>query len=206
MHFLTKSAAVMAIGLFPTTGLADFSGAYGGLSINDIGGTTTFGDDALTIGDTELGLGIKEDIAIGGFGGYQIQNGNLVYGGEIALTSATDGGIAGIQIEGLDTLATDIKGRVGYVLNDRVMAYGTAGFSRVDVDLGPFEGLGVDGDLEADGFIVGAGIDYLATDNIVLGAEFTNRQVGGTIESEFGDELDVDLDVNSFALRAAFKF
>lgn len=202
MHFLTKSAAVVAIGLFPTTGLADFSGAYGGLSLNDIGGTTTI-DDLLEFGDTEIGLGIKEDIAFGGFGGYQLQSGNIVYGGEIALTSATDGGIAGIQIEGLDTLATDIKGRVGYILNDRVMAYGTAGFSRLSIDL---DSLGADEDLEADGFILGAGIDYLATDNIVLGVEFTNRQVEGSLDVGFDEDLDVDLDVDQLALRAAFKF
>ncbi|MDX8354039.1 outer membrane protein [Cognatiyoonia sp. IB215182] len=201
---MNKSAIFALMGLIPTAGLADFSGAYGGLSINSVSGTTTFGDELLVFGDTELGLGIKEDTAFGGFGGYQIQSGNFVYGGEIALTSAADGGLAGIQIEGLDTLTTDIKGRVGYVLNDRVMAYGTAGFSRVDVDLGSLD---AQEDLEADGFIIGVGLDYLATDSIVLGAEFTNRQVDGSVaDTIFAEELDVELDVQSLALRAAFKF
>ncbi|MEM9786877.1 MAG: outer membrane beta-barrel protein [Pseudomonadota bacterium] len=213
MHFLTKSAAVAVIGLLPTTSLADFTGAYGGVAINNFSGDVTSND--LLDGQEDLfgeqvigGLAIKEDTAIGAFGGYQIQMGNFVYGGEIAITSATDGGIAGIQIEGLDSLTTDIKGRVGYVLNDRVMAYGTAGFSRVDVDLGTFEFASVTGDLEADGFILGAGIDYLATDNIVLGAEFTNRQVEGSfpVDVSFADDIDIDLDVNTLALRAAFKF
>ena len=203
MHFLTKSAAIAALGLLPTTSMADFSGAYGGLAINDFNGDSSFGEDLLGDDGFIAGLAIKEDTALGAFGGYQLQSGNLVYGGEIAITSATDGGIAGIQIDGLDSLTTDIKGRAGYVLNDRVMAYGTAGFSRVDVDLGTFEAVGAASDLEADGFIVGAGIDYLATDNIVLGAEFTNRQVEGSVETDFGEDLDVDLNIHTLALRAA---
>jgi len=211
---MNKSAIFALIGLIPTAGLADFSGAYGGLAVNSFDGNADFLNDSLVddfffgIEDSVSGLSINDDTALGAFGGYQIQVGDLVYGGEIAITSTTDSGFAGIQFEGLDTFTTDIKGRVGYVLNDRVMAYGTAGFSRVDVDLGAFEDVGADGDLEADGFIAGAGIDYLATQNIVLGAEFTNRQVEGTIPVDIAgtDEQDIELDVNTLALRAAFKF
>lgn len=193
MKFFAKSAAVIAVGLFPTITLADFSGGYVGAGISNITGDFTVPD--LT---SELSFAIKSDSILTGFGGYQIQSGNLVYGGELAISQANDGGISLIGVEGLDTTAIDIKGRLGYVLNENVMAYGTAGFSRFNTDLEP---LGGDLTLESDGFILGAGIDYLATDNIVLGAEFTNRQVGGSVE-----DVDVDFDVNSLTVRAAFKF
>lgn len=196
MHFLKKSAAAVAVALFPTTGLADFSGGYAGAGFSSITGDITAPDVI-----EDINLAIKEDTILTGFGGYQIQRGALVYGGELAISQANDGGIAGIGIEGLDTTAIDLKGRVGYVLDDRIMAYGTAGFSRFSTDIEP---LGADETLESDGFIVGAGIDYLATDNIILGAEFTNRQVAGTVDA--GGDLDIDFDVNSFTVRAAFKF
>lgn len=215
MHFVNKSAIVAMIGLIPTAGLADFSGAYGGVAVNSVDGNVDFINDEFlddffffSSEDIVRGLSINSDTAFSGFGGYQIQSGNLVYGGEITLSSASDGGFAGVQFEGLDTFMTEIKGRVGYVLNDRVMAYGTAGFSQVNIDLGAFEEVGASDDLEADGFVVGAGIDYLATDNIVLGAEFTNRQVEGSIPVDISgaDDLDIELDINALTLRAAFKF
>ncbi|MEL6682927.1 MAG: outer membrane beta-barrel protein [Pseudomonadota bacterium] len=214
MKLTTHSIALLAIGLFPTSGFADFSGAYGGLAINSIDGNVDFINDrflsdAFFLPDEGVsGLSLNPDTAISGFGGYQIQTGNLVYGGEIAITSSADGGFSGIQFEGMDTLTTEIKGRVGYALNDRVMAYGTAGFSRVSVDLGALEDAGASDDLDADGFVIGAGIDYLATDNIMLGVEFTNRQVGGNIPVDISgvEDLDIDLDANALGLRAAFKF
>lgn len=199
MNFMSKSAAVIAVGIFPTISLADFTGGYAGVAISSVGGDIELPEE---FGFDGIGLGINNDVALSGFGGYQIQSGNLVYGAEIVLSQATDGGIAGVVIEDLDTVATDIKGRLGYVFNDKVMAYGTAGFSRLSIDLDP---LGVDDQLDADGFIVGAGVDYLVSENIVLGAEFTNRQVDGSIDV-FGDDVDLGLDVNSFAVRAAFKF
>lgn len=193
MKLLTKSAAILAIGFFPTASLADFTGAYAGAGISNITGDFAAPDE---IG--EIDIAIKSDTILTGFGGYQVQNGALVYGGELAISQANDNGISLIGIEGLDTTAIDIKGRLGYVLNEKVMAYGTAGFSRFSTDL---EALGTDVTLETDGFIVGAGIDYLATDNIVLGAEFTNRQVDGSIE-----DVDVEFDVNSLSVRASYKF
>jgi outer membrane immunogenic protein len=198
MSIFAKSVAVFAATLLPTAGSADFTGGYAGAGISNITGDIGL-PDALLDGVT---LGIKEDTILTGFGGYQVQHGNLVYGGEIAFSRANDSGILSFGIEGMDARAVDIKGRVGYVLNEKVMAYGTVGFSRLEIDI---ERLSLNNDIyEANGFIIGAGIDYLATDNIVFGAEFTNRQVDGNVD--IGSDIDVDLNLNSFTVRAAYKF
>jgi hypothetical protein len=52
---------------------------------------------------------------------------------------------------------------------------------------------------------VGVGLDYLATDNIVLGVEFTNRHVEGSLD-DLGADADLELNVNSLTFRAAYKF
>lgn len=201
MNFLTKTTTAILTSLLPTVGFADFSGAYVGAGFGGISGDIGLSDDILGI-DPISGLSLNENMLITGFGGYQIQRGNLVYGGEIALSRANDGGAFGVVVDGLDSTATDVKGRIGYVLNDNLMAYGTAGYSHVGIDL---DSLGASDTFEADGYIVGVGLDYLATDNIVLGVEFTNRQVEGSLD-DLGADTDLELNVNSLTFRAAYKF
>ncbi len=204
MHIFTKSSLAAVMGFLPTVGLADFTGGYAGIAIGAINGD---GKVAAESDGFDFGLGtfdLNDDTSFSGFAGYQMQDGNLVYGGEIVLGRASDGGTPDASIDGLETTAVDIKGRVGYVFEDRFLAYGTAGFTQLTTE---FDVEGVDGEADADGFIVGVGVDYLMTDNIVLGAEFTRRQVEGALpEDVFEEPVDIDLDVNTFELRASFKF
>ncbi len=190
MHFPVKSAAIMMVGFFPTTSLADFSGAYAGAAIAGVSSEFELSFEDESSGDIPL----QDGVGFSAFAGYQLQSGDLVYGGEIAVISASDIEFLDFVDIKFDTVATDIKGRLGYVFDDKIMAYGTAGYTTLTVK--------AEGEEEdADGFIVGAGVDYLMTENIVIGAEFTNRQVDTSVE-----DIDVDLDVNSVALRASFKF
>lgn len=202
MKFVTKSAAVLAVGFLPTAGLADFTGAYVGGAVSNT--SSQFEADAEDIFGSDLDLALEDSVAISALAGYQVQSGNLVYGGEIAISSTSDvSGGSFFDFEfgddvTFDAVATDIKGRLGYVVADGFMVYGTAGLTTMTIES---DG----GEEDAEGFVIGAGVDYLVTENIILGAEFANRQVEGSADI-FGDEVDIDLNVNAVALRASFKF
>ena len=185
-----KWVALAAISLLPTAGLADFNGAYAGLAVGSVGGS---GESDFGFGANEFDL--NDSTAFSGFAGYQQQYGPFVYGGELVLSSAPDAQIDGSPDSGVDGAVIDIKGRAGYAFSDNFMGYATYGFTKLKVD----DGVNEQGD--ADGYIIGAGFDYLATPNILLGAELTRRDVSGdTDNSEF------DLEIDSLALRASFKF
>ena len=183
-------AAITAIALLPTASLADFTGAYAGLAVGSVGGS----------GESDFGSGandfdLNDSTAFSGFAGYQQQYGTFVYGGELVLSSAPDAQIEGSPDSGVDGAVIDIKGRAGYAFSEAVMGYATYGFTTLTVD----DGVNEQGD--ADGYIIGAGFDYLATPNILLGAELTRRDVSGDT-----DNSDFDIEIDSLALRASFKF
>lgn len=209
MYDITKPIAALAFGLLPTTGLADFSGAYAGGAIASVSSGVEIAFEIEDIDlEADLGeLGLEDTAAFSGFAGYQIQSGAFVYGGEIASTRTSGLELLGLEV---DATMTDVKGRIGYVFEDKFVTYGTLGYSTVTVKLEEFD---TDIEIDADGFVLGAGVDYLMTDNLVLGVEFSSRQVTPDIddlidEDDLGFELDTDLglNINSIAVRVAYKF
>ena len=86
----------------------------------------------------------------GGFAGYNIQRGSMVYGAELAYSAGTT------FLEGFPTYEassmTDIKARVGYAAGN-ALVYGVAGGS-----FAPWDN-GFDSNYVLSGFNVGAGID-----------------------------------------------
>lgn len=181
-----KIFALSMIAALPTTALADWTGGYAGLSVG-----TTINSELTAEGEGTFEI---DDAAIyGGFAGYQVQNGTLVYGGEIAISDAPDAILVAEPDYSVDAPVIDVKGRLGYAFGD-ALAYGVLGFSSLSVSNGSQ-------DLDSTGFNFGAGIDYLVGDNIVLGAEYLARRTSG---EESGNDFDTDLD--SFSLRASFKF
>ncbi|WP_341368300.1 porin family protein [Yoonia sp. BS5-3] len=194
MKLLSKSVLALSLGFAPTISLADFSGAYAGAGIGTLSGklTSTLFDSFL---EADNSLGLNDSAGFTGFAGYQIQNGAFVYGGEIAINAAPDAEIEGADGSGQDGVATDVKARLGYVFDTNSMAFATVGYTAVSVD----DGFDEQGDLE--GFLLGAGIDHLLSENVVVGAEFTMRDTEGATQN-----ADVTMNTNSFALRVAYKF
>lgn len=171
---LTMSAGAMAGSLVvPTTAPApraaapvayDWSGAYVGV----FGGMGWGNVDYTPPGVTTA---IDAAATYGGFAGYNLQSGSVVYGAEIAAGHFA-GFAAGFPTESYDYIV-DAKLRAGYAI-DNVLVYGFGGYS-----FGHFaDGFG--SDWPVSGFNAGFGAEIGLTDNIVAGAEYIGRSLKGT--------------------------
>ena len=105
---------------------------------------------------------------IGGIAGINIQDGSLVYGGELEASALVSGGaITGGQYEA--------TARVGTLVADDVLLYGVGGAAHTD-------GVGAG--------VVGAGIEFAINDNVTLGSEYNYLfNNGGTVGHEVDGKL-----------------
>lgn len=142
----------------------NWSGAYvgGGLTY-DFGKFTgsNNGRDAKDLGGTL-------------YGGYNMQNGSIVYGAEADISYNGEEGNAGTQagvaggLTGTQGVNGSVRGRVGYDLNP-FLVYGTAGLAVANHEL---SGAGTDDEKLAAGYTVGAGVETFVTDNITARVEY----------------------------------
>jgi outer membrane immunogenic protein len=101
-------------------------------------------------------------------------------------------------------LGGSIRGRVAYAF-DRIMPYFTAGFAAANFDV-DHDGNDDTADTTMTGYAVGGGIEWAATDNIIVRAQY--------LFSDFGeDDFDFDGDVHQFEVKTqdvlvgvAYKF
>ncbi|MHB2265705.1 outer membrane protein [Aliihoeflea sp. PC F10.4] len=154
-----------------------WSGPYAGLSVG-------YGFEGET--DPDLpGVGaVDTDGWMGGaFGGYQVQNGSLVYGAEVDvnysdLEGSTDLG-AGFTGTSRTTVDGSVRGRLGVTVTEDILVYGTAGLAaerqRISVD-GP--GYSERDTNVALGYTVGAGVDARLTDQVFARAEYRYTDYG----------------------------
>jgi outer membrane immunogenic protein len=170
----------------------DWSGAYVGFGY----GSATGDIDFVPTPDRALDDGTIASL----FGGYQIQRGALVYGGELAINSVDGSDLTGFA--GLAEISEmmDIKGRVGYAAGS-FLVYGVLGYS-----VGTYDNDIPAGDDEWDisGQNYGIGVDYAFTSNFIVGAEYLVRDVEGDNPAGGGQTIEVDYDSISF--RVAYKF
>ena len=187
--------------LAPTTALAEWTGAYAGVSFEQLT-KGTLSIDELT--DDEFDA--IADNAISAFGGYQLQQGDFVFGAELAVGQANNLAIANADVFGglpsIDSRVVDLKARAGYDLGP-AMVYGFAGFTQatiLDDDLTDL----LDEDTST-GANYGFGLDYRVTEQFTVGGEFIVRDLALGTEV-FGEEVEFDTNTQSVALRAAFNF
>ncbi|MFQ1702165.1 outer membrane protein [Loktanella agnita] len=183
-----KSLLICATAVAPGAAFADWTGGYAGLSL----GTLTNGESV----NGDFVATIESDAIFEGLAGYQIQQGDFVFGGEVAFSPAAQlESQAGSETQTADATFSDIKARAGYNLGP-ALVYGTAGLSQVE--LRPD---GTDLTLTTDGFSLGFGADYLINDQFSVGAEYLARRL--EIEQD-GETAEVTLD--TIAVRASFRF
>lgn len=136
----------------------NWSGAYvgGGLTY-DFGKFTgsTDGRDAKDLGGTV-------------YGGYNMQNGSIVYGAEADISYSGEDGSAGAGLKGTQGVNGSVRGRVGYDLNP-FLVYGTAGVAVANHKL---ENGASNDERLAAGYTVGAGVETFVTDNITARVEY----------------------------------
>lgn len=124
----------------------------------------------------------------GVYGGYNMQSGQLVYGGETDLNySGVDAERNGLK--GKQGVNGSIRGRVGYDLNP-FLVYGTAGVAVANHEL---EGNGTNDEKLAAGYTVGAGVETFVTDNITARVEY-----------RYSDYQKRDFDLGTGAISKGF--
>ncbi|MBS8225210.1 outer membrane protein [Vannielia litorea] len=155
---------------------SDWTGFYGGLSLGT--GSGSIETDA---GDADFDI----NNSFGAQAGYLWDNGSLVYGGELAYQSLQLDA-DGAEEDG-DVFA--LKGRIGYDAG-QFLPYATAGFANLNVD-------GESG----DGYVLGAGLEYAATENIRVRGEYLNHQF-----DDFGDTDGVDVKADTFSIGLNYAF
>ncbi|MGR3496719.1 outer membrane protein [Citreimonas sp.] len=148
----------------------DWTGAYAGLS---------FGSARVDAADDEETSGMY-----GVHAGYDYDFGSFVLGGELEYSSLNDLEVGGADVDSV----TRLKLRAGADLG-QFMVYGTAGAARVDTSIG-----------EETGPVGGLGVEYMATDNLTIGAEYLAHRF------EDIDDTDVDADADTISLRGSFRF
>ncbi|PWG18201.1 outer membrane protein [Salibaculum griseiflavum] len=175
-----------------TPEVADFSGAYAGIGYGVAQGEIGFNgaDD-----DYEF----NDGMVVSAFGGYNFQQGNFVYGGEIAFNSISDLYVPGgfgddDHIESL----IDLRARAGYVVGN-AMIYGALGYSFGDYVENP----GTSATFRMNGPAVGVGADYKISENLFIGADYMLRKLDG-------NEIDTDQpaasNVSTINLRVGYSF
>lgn len=159
----------------------DWTGGYAGASLG-------YGD--VEVQDDELDLTADGDGGIGGlFAGYQYDLGSIVLGAELDLNTSN------IDLDN-DAGSLDqvhrLKLRAGYDAG-KALIYGVAGAAYAKVDAGPE-------DVSETGYVVGGGVDYMLTDNVIAGGEVLYHNF-----DEF-DGSSTDVDATTVQARISYKF
>ena len=176
--------------LAPTSTTTDWSGAYVGLSYGFASGDYSF---------TSAPIRDMDDRSLTQlFGGYQLQRGALVYGGELAFGSAQDTVVTDFTTSQVTDMI-DLKGRVGYASAD-FLIYGVLGYTMSEFDddttaAGEEYGIG--------GINYGIGVDYAISDNFVIGAEYLIRDLSG---DNPGGTNSATIDFDTISVRAIYNF
>ncbi len=107
----------------------------------------------------------------GGFAGYNVQSGSIVYGGEIA-AGFYNGAPTGSPTDEFDYIG-DAKLRLGYAM-DNVLLYGFGGASTAH-----YSDPGAPDDWQLWGANFGAGVEFGVSENVVIGGEYIGRYLTG---------------------------
>ncbi len=164
---LAESAAPSAGPVAPAAPVADWSGGYAGLSFGAGTATDSAADHDLSV--------------LGAHGGYRVDTGPLVYGGELQYAR-----------QDIDTAASEqtslrLKGAVGYDAG-RLLPYVVVGLSSLAYE-----------DDSGSGTLYGLGADFAVSDRVTVGAEYLME----TSEDLFAGQ---EVEASDVSLRASFNF
>ncbi|MFS4437717.1 outer membrane protein [Paracoccaceae bacterium GXU_MW_L88] len=162
---------------------SNWSGFYLGAQVGYADGDFQLGDND----DSEQGF----DGALGGVhAGYNYDFGKFVLGGELAYDKAA------LEFEDNDeneiTDVATVKVRAGYDAG-RWMPYVTAGAAYAQAEV-------ADEEYEDWGYLAGAGVDFKATERMIVGVEATHNRF-----EEF-DDTEFEGDFNAIKLKASYRF
>lgn len=178
-------------------GNGDWSGFYAGLS---------FSENSESIDQYLNGAIVPPALDLEGNGGgvfvgYLMQNGQYVYGGELAFSNLDTADPTGLGHSQTNEQYLDLKGRFGFAAG-RALIYGILGYSRVTSR----ESAG-NVDISTNGLNYGIGLDYLVSDRFFLGIEVLQRK---SLEGDYGPSgfpgWTFETDSRSVTVRAGMTF
>ena len=174
-----------------TTG-ADWGGFYAGGLVSFDSGTLAYSNPPGSA--PFVSYDYNPNTAYGGFAGYNMQRGKMVFGAEAAYNS---GGsyVVTFATEGTSYVA-DLKGRVGFAAGNALL-YGVVGYSFADWTT-------VTNTYPASGLSYGAGVDYLIGEHLFVGAEYLARDMSGN--GTIVATIEGHSQIQSAALRLGWKF
>ncbi|MDE3818334.1 outer membrane protein [Sinorhizobium meliloti] len=168
----------------------NWSGAY-------VGGTIDWhhGEADATRNNKSVGFG-------GGlYGGYNVQDGQMVYGGEADVNyTGNDSRSSGRRVK--QGVNGSVRGRVGVDLNP-VLVYGTAGVALGNAKLSTPAG---SDDKTLVGWTAGVGAETFVTDNITARAEYRYTDYGSKDFRAGGSTISSGYDEHSVKLGMGVKF
>ncbi len=178
--------------VMPAQEPATWEGAYLGATF----GTRAGGDMTYTPGATFPSL--EPGQSYGLFAGYNFQNGNFVYGGELAYqkVNAPGFGALGFPAETFEYFL-DAKLRGGVAM-DNALLYGFAGYSG-----SAYSVVAPPATWNVSGVNFGIGIDIKAGSNMIIGAEYIVRNLSGATNIP---GLTQDATIQELQLRVGWKF
>jgi len=194
MNNLKIAVAIAVLGsasMAVSANAADWSGPYIGGYYSADSGEDYYPDNF----DTQYYALVGDSYGI--FAGYNMDQGNYVFGLEVATAIGID------LIEETDPdwifgSMTDLKFRVGYK-SGNALPYVLVGGSMAEFGDIP------DGDVDTlTGLVAGAGVDYMFSGGFFVGAEYLYRDM---YKDNFaGEGYEVFSQVSSFQVRAGMKF
>ncbi len=169
----------------------DWSGFYAGGLVSFDGGTLDYANPPGT--PPFVSYTYDKSTSYGGFVGYNMQRGNLVFGAEADYNS---GGIfvAGFPAEAT-TYTVDLKGRVGFAFGN-ALVYGVVGYSMTEWS--------TIASYSAGGISYGGGVDYMMGNHMFVGAEYLARDMRG--EQSGGSGNEGHSQIQSAQIRIGWKF
>ncbi|MDQ2091662.1 outer membrane protein [Marimonas arenosa] len=213
--FLFATTAAIAL---PAAAMAqDWSGLYGGVTLGyGMGNADHSFSNGAPPGNSE-----PRGLLAGGFLGYAVQNGNMVWGGEIDIeTSNFEGSYintTGTTSQGFVTgnWQGSLRGVLGFAGNmggNPALYYATAGWAVGEFDFlgGPSVPVPPGGGYSErlNGWTAGIGMDFEIAPNTALRAEYRYTDFGtanGTLAPAF-PAITMPVDVNQHALRVGVRF
>ena len=175
----------------------NFFGGPGGLYDNEINGAVVGG---------QLGFNYQIDwfvVGVEGTAAWSDISGNYDFS-QYTNDTTTD----------LEWVVT-VAGRLGFAL-DRFLIYGKGGYAWARAEAGQeYYKPGVErywsDEQTVSGFLIGGGLEYAVTDNVVAGFEyvyidFDEERFSGDDSKDVPAEIDGDLDIHQILARLSFKF
>lgn len=196
----TSASAADAVDQIPQAPAAteSYSQPAGGWAGAYLGGAGTYSWGRFRSEDGHDAEGLGGQL----YGGYNMQSGSIVYGGEADIGYSGADSAAGPGLTGKQGWNGSVRARVGYDLSP-VLLYGTAGVAATHNEISSATS---SDDRTHLGYTVGAGAEALVTNNITTRIEYRYSDYGSRDYNIGGTTQARDFDDHSVKVGVGVKF